>query len=93
MATVAGLRIFRTPWPEENQSRVTLSHTDGSTQTEMALPISDDPVEVEWLWNPAALPVLAPSEVDRTINMGIRSLSSGALNIEVATVFFTWKEG
>jgi hypothetical protein len=87
----AGLRLFRTPRPEENQSRVVVSHANGASLVEMALPVSDEAVEVEWLWPEAGRPQLAPAEGGRGIELGIRALSSGNLDISAATLFFAWK--
>lgn len=89
----AALRIFRTPRAEENQARVVVSHSDGATVVEMSLPVSYDAVEVEWLWPDGKFPLLAPAAggESRRIDLGIRSLSSGTLDIAAATVFFAWK--
>ncbi len=88
----AGLRLFRTPYPEENQSRVVVSHANGSTVVEMALPVSDQPVDVEWLWPVAGRPQLPPAATGRGIELGIRSLAGGKLDIGAATLYFAWKE-
>jgi len=59
---------------------------------EMALPVSGEAVEVEWLWPAASRPLLPPAEAGRSIQLDIRSVSSGALAIQAATVFFAWKD-
>jgi len=89
----AALRIFRTPRAEESQARVVVSHVNSGTVVEMALPVSDDAVDVEWLWPAGKFPLLSPDPADgsRRIDLGIRSLSSGTLDIAAATVFFAWK--
>jgi hypothetical protein len=91
-APAAGLRVFRAPRPEENQARVTVSHANGTSVVEMALPVSDQAVETEWLWPAANRPLLAPAADGRSIELDIRSRSSGSLEIGSATVFFAWKE-
>lgn len=91
-APAAGLRVFRAPRPEENQARVTVSHANGTSIVEMALPVSDEAVETEWLWPAASRPLLPPAADGRLIHLDIRSRSSGSLEIGAATVFFAWKE-
>jgi hypothetical protein len=86
----AGLRLFRTPRPEENQARVILSHANGGALVEMPLPVGDEAVEAEWLWPASGRPELAPGP-DRGLELGLRSLSGGVLDIASASVFFAWK--
>lgn len=88
----AGLRLFRAPRPEENQARVTLSHAYGASVVEMSLPVTDEPVEVEWLWPAAGRPLLPPAADGRSIGLDIRARSSGSLDVRSATIFFAWKE-
>lgn len=87
----AGLRLFRTPRAEENQARVVVSHMVDASIVEMALPVSDEPLEVEWLWPEAHRPEIAPSVGGRGLDLGIRSLAGGTLDIASATLYFAWK--
>ena len=87
----AGLRLFRSPRPEENQARVVVSHSSGTSVVEMALPVSDEPLEVEWLWPEAHRPESAPAAGGRSLDLGIRSLAGGTLDIAAATLYFAWK--
>jgi hypothetical protein len=91
-APAAGLRLFRTPRPEENQARVTISHAYGASVVAMSLPVTDEPVEVEWLWPASGRPLLPPAADGRRIDLDIQARSSGGLDVQAATVFFAWKE-
>jgi hypothetical protein len=91
-APAAGLRLFRTPRPEENQARVTISHAYGASVVAMSLPVRDEPVEVEWLWPASGRPLLPPAEDGRRIDLDVQARSSGGLDVKAATVFFAWKE-
>lgn len=87
----AGLRLFRAPRPDENQARVILSHAGAASTVEMALPVSDEAIEVEWLWPEGHRPELAPADSGRSLELGIRSLAGGTLEIAGATLYFAWK--
>lgn len=89
----AALRIFRTPRPEENQARVVASHPGVTDTVEMSLPAGGGPVEVEWLFPAGNRPLLPPGADGRGTELSIRSLSSGQIDIQAATVFFAWKDG
>jgi hypothetical protein len=88
----AALRLFRTPRPEENQARVVASHVSGSVTVDMALPAGGGAVDVEWLFPDGHRPLLPPGADGRSTQLSIRSLSSGQLDIQAATVFFAWKD-
>jgi hypothetical protein len=89
----AALRLFRTPRPEENQARVVASYAAGSETVDLALPPGGGAVDVEWLFPEGHRPLLAPGADGYGTELSIRSLSSGRLDIQSATIFFTWKDG